>query len=96
MKEAFDRVERPFMLGLRSSSQDMRRKFFAIYNKTLPPTLFDRLKFILCTQNWEHLAGTFWLKHALARLLHDTVFKLRFFGCDCFIDPLCRWYGCSP
>ena len=84
------------MLGLRSSSQEMRRKFFAIYNKTLPPTLFDRLKFILCTQNWEHLAGTFWLKHALVRLLSDSGFRLQGFGCDCFTNPYRRYYGCSP
>ena len=55
------------MLGLRASSQDMRRKFFQIYNKTIPAPLFDRLQFLICTQSWEKLAGTFWLKEALVR-----------------------------
>lgn len=56
------------MLGLRASSQEMRQKFFQIYNKTIPAPLFDRLHFLICTQNWERLAGTFWLKEALVCL----------------------------
>ena len=64
-KEVFEKVERPFMLGLRSVNSETRRKFFAIYNKNIPSSLFERLKFILCTQNWENLASTFWLKEAL-------------------------------
>ncbi len=53
------------MLGLKATSQEMRRKFFQIYNRTIPTPLFDRLQFLICTQNWEKLAGTFWLKEAL-------------------------------
>ena len=59
------------MLGLRASSQDMRRKFFQIYNKSIPQPLFDRLQFLICTQNWEKLAGTFWLKEALVGFILD-------------------------
>lgn len=64
-KEAFEKIERPMMLGLRSPSQATRRKFFQLYHKNIPNNLFERLKFILCVQNWERLAGTFWLKQAL-------------------------------
>ena len=70
--EVFEKVERPYMLGLRASSQDMRRKFFQIYNKSIPAPLFDRLQFLICTQSWEKLAGSFWLKEALVR---PKVFK---------------------
>ena len=56
------------MLGLKASSLEMRRKFFQIYNRTIPTPLFDRLQFLICTQNWEKLAGTFWLKEALVSL----------------------------
>ena len=66
--EVFEKVERPYMLGLRASTQDMRRKFFQIYNKSIPTPLFDRLQFLICTQSWEKLAGTFWLKEALVSL----------------------------
>lgn len=55
------------MLGLRSSQADMRKKFFVQYNKVIPPSVFERLKFILCSQNWEHLASSFWLKEAIVR-----------------------------
>ena len=68
--EVFEKVERPYMLGLRASSQEMRRKFFQIYNKTIPTPLFDRLQFLICTQSWEKLAGSFWLKEALVSEIH--------------------------
>lgn len=71
--EVFEKVERPYMLGLRSSSQDMRRQFFQIYNKTIPTPLFDRLHFLVCTQSWEKLAGTFWLKEALVKATSKTI-----------------------
>ena len=66
-KDVFDKVERVYLLGLRASSSDLRRRFFALYHNSLPPTLFDRLKFIVCGQDWENLSGTFWLKQALVR-----------------------------
>ena len=43
----------------------MRAKFFQLYNAAIPVTLFDRLRFIVCNQEWEHLADTFWLKQGL-------------------------------
>lgn len=65
--EVFDKVERVFLLGLRASDPQMRAKFFQLYNAAIPVTLFDRLRFIVCNQEWEHLADTFWLKQGLVR-----------------------------
>jgi transformation/transcription domain-associated protein len=67
--DVFDKVERVFLLGLRSSDPAMRRKFFRLYNSAIPTTLFDRLRFIVCNQEWEHLADTFWLKQGLVRFI---------------------------
>ena len=67
--EVFDKVERVFLLGLRASDPAMRAKFFQLYNAAIPVTLFDRLRFIVCNQEWEHLADTFWLKQGLVRYL---------------------------
>ena len=67
--DVFDKVERVFLLGLRASDPAMRRKFFDLYNSAIPVTLFDRLRFIVCSQDWEHLADTFWLKQGLVRAL---------------------------
>ena len=67
--EVFDKVERVFLLGLRASDPAMRAKFFQLYNAAIPVTLFDRLRFIVCNQEWEHLADTFWLKQGLVSYL---------------------------
>ena len=58
-------MERVFLLGLRATDPAMRAKFFQLYNAAIPVTLFDRLRFIVCNQEWEHLADTFWLKQGL-------------------------------
>ena len=66
-EEVFNKVERASMLGLRSKDPAMRDKFAALYGRKVPATLFGRLEFIMCHQDWGPLAGTFWLKHALVR-----------------------------
>ena len=64
-REVFEKVERVFLLGLRASDPGLRARFFALYNAAVPSTLFDRLFFFVSGQDWEHVAGTFWLKQAL-------------------------------
>ena len=64
-EEVFNKVERGSMLGLRSQDPAVRDKFAALYGRRVPATLFGRLEFIMCHQDWAPLAGTFWLKHAL-------------------------------
>ncbi|BDA47386.1 probable transcription-associated protein 1 [Coccomyxa sp. Obi] len=73
--DVFDKVERVFLLGLRASDPAMRRKFFDLYNSAIPVTLYDRLRFIVCIQDWEHLADTFWLKQGLDLVLAVLVEK---------------------
>jgi transformation/transcription domain-associated protein len=63
--EFFSKVERLFTAGLRSPDPQLRRSFFSLYHAAVPPTLYDRLFFIICTQDWEYAAASFWLKHAL-------------------------------
>ena len=43
-------------------------RFAALYEKVVPATLFDRLEFIMCRQEWGPLSDTFWLGHALVGL----------------------------
>lgn len=62
--DAFTKVERLFMSGLRSTSPDTRQEFFGLYNSTIAATIFDRLQFIILLQDWEAMASQFWLKHA--------------------------------
>ncbi len=55
------------MQGLRAPNPNLRRMFFKLYHHHVPATLFDRLHFIICSHEWENMAGQFWLKHALVR-----------------------------
>ena len=67
--DIWERVERQLGIGLRSSDPELRAKFFKLYNGHMEPTLFERLKFIVCVQSWEEMAGTFWLKQGLVSYL---------------------------
>lgn len=68
-QEVFQKVERQFMLGLRSRDPEMRQKFFTLYHDSISKTLFTRLQYIIQTQEWEALSDVFWLKQSLDLLL---------------------------
>lgn len=70
--DVFTKVERPFCCGLQNSDPVVRGKFFKLYSQRIPRDLFERLKYIIQTQEWEFLSNTFWLKHAVA-LLFDCL-----------------------
>lgn len=40
-------------------------QFFRLYAERIPRDLFDRLRYIIQIQDWDFLAHTFWLKHAV-------------------------------
>ena len=75
-RDVFERVERQYLLGLRVSDPDMRHRFFELYNGNLAPTLFERLKFIICAQDWEAASGGFWLKQALVCVCETPMLNL--------------------
>ncbi|XP_010268349.1 PREDICTED: transformation/transcription domain-associated protein-like [Nelumbo nucifera] len=68
-QEAYQKVERQFMLGLRAKNPEVRQKFFSLYHESLGKTLFTRLQFIIQIQDWEALSDVFWLKQGLDLLL---------------------------
>lgn len=68
-QEVFQKVERQYMLGLQSRDPEMRQKFFALYHDSISKTLFNRLQYIIQTQEWEALSDVFWLKQSLDLLL---------------------------
>ncbi len=55
------------MLGLNARDPALRARFLALYHAAVPPTLFDRLRFIVCGQDWGKQAHSFWLKQGLVR-----------------------------
>ena len=70
--DVFTKVERPFCCGLQNADPAVSGKFFKLYSQRIPRDLFERLKYIIQTQEWEFLSNTFWLKHAVA-LLFDCL-----------------------
>jgi hypothetical protein len=64
-RDAFTKVERVFLCGLKARDPVLRAKFFQLYDRVIPRTAFDRLRFTMETQDWEYVAHTFWLRHAL-------------------------------
>lgn len=63
--DAFDKVEMTYGLGLRASDPITRDKFYKLWNKAIPPSLFERLKHVILVQSWEEMGNNFWLKQAV-------------------------------
>ena len=59
------KLEPAFLSGLRCPVVQIRSKFFAIFDSSVQKRLFDRLLYIVCSQNWEQCVGYFWIKHCL-------------------------------
>ena len=68
-RDAFDKVERAFMIGLRANDPAVRRRFFARYHAAIDTQLYARLHAIVGEQEWEAVASTFWLTQAVRLLL---------------------------
>ena len=68
-RDAFDKVERAFMIGLRANDPEVRRKFFERYHAAIDTQLYARLLAIVGQQEWEAVSSTFWLTQAVRLLL---------------------------
>jgi hypothetical protein len=66
-KDLFDTTEKLFLIGLRCRIPHVRQRFFRLWNETLPLTIYERLRFIISSQEWEHGGNIFWLKHGLVK-----------------------------
>lgn len=67
--ELLTKLERAFMLGLKTTNSPLRDKFFQIYDGAVGSSLALRLNYVLAKQEWEHLSDTFWIKHATELLI---------------------------
>ena len=43
----------------------MRSKFQEVYEGSVSQRVFDRMLYVLCSQNWEHCGSYFWVKHCI-------------------------------
>lgn len=62
--EITSKLEKAFMLGMKSEDESMRRKFFDIYDKSMSRFLPVRFLHVIGKQDWEFLADRLWIKHA--------------------------------
>ncbi|KAI5862854.1 hypothetical protein GGS23DRAFT_569784, partial [Durotheca rogersii] len=63
------RMEHAFLIGTRAQDVEMRNRFLAIFDKSLSKTATARLSYVICSQNWDTLAESFWLAQATQLLL---------------------------
>lgn len=67
------KLEPAFLAGLRCPQSHIRAKFFDVYDQSVRRRIFDRLLYIICSQNWEHIGQQFWIKQCLELLLVTCV-----------------------
>lgn len=64
------RLEPAFLAGLRSVNPAIRIKFMDIFSKSVKKRIYDRLMYVISTQNWEHMGNYYWIKQCLELLLN--------------------------
>jgi hypothetical protein len=64
------KLEQAFLCGLKSSDPHIRQTFFDIFNANFNSAdLYDRLCYIIVTQNWEALGTHYWIKQCVQMTL---------------------------
>ncbi|KAA8493601.1 Transcription-associated protein 1 [Porphyridium purpureum] len=68
-EDALGKLEKPFLIGTRSSDPQIRAKFTKLLCAPVGRTPENRLYYILAQQDWEHIADSFWIRQAVELLL---------------------------
>ena len=63
--ELTSKLEPAFLSGLRCPQPHIRAKFFEVFDTSMRKRLYDRLLYIVCSQNWESMGPHFWIKQCL-------------------------------
>lgn len=79
--ELHSKLEPAFLAGLRCPQPHIRAKFFEIFDKSIRRRLFDRLLYIICSQNWEYMGPHYWIKQCIELLLAVVVGGTSMSGC---------------
>jgi len=59
------KLEASFLAGLRSSQPVTRRSFFEVFDKSISKSIYDRLLYITCSQDWEAMGTHYWIKQCI-------------------------------
>ena len=63
--ELTSKLEPAFLSGLRCTQPHIRAKFFDVFDSSMRKRLYDRLLYIVCSQNWESMGPHYWIKQCL-------------------------------
>jgi len=63
--ELTSKLEPAFLGGLRCSQPHIRQKFMEVFDASIRRRLYDRLLYIVSSQNWESMVGHFWIKQCI-------------------------------
>lgn len=67
--ELVSKLERVFLLGLKSEFVDLREKFFALFTNEVGTSLSVRINFLIAKQDWEPFGNCFWIRYACEFLI---------------------------
>jgi transformation/transcription domain-associated protein len=67
--ELLHKLERAFMIGLKTPIPSIRAKFFALFDAAADRSPVERLRYTIAKQDWEPLSDSFWIRQALELLL---------------------------
>lgn len=71
--ELATKLESAFMSGLRCPQPHIRAKFFEVFDGSVRRKLFERLMYIVSSQNWESMGAHYWIKQCIELLLVTAV-----------------------
>ncbi|XP_068243023.1 transformation/transcription domain-associated protein isoform X3 [Palaemon carinicauda] len=63
------KLEPAFLAGLRCTQPHIRAKFFQVFHESMQARVNDRLLYIICSQNWDHMGPHYWIKQCIQLLL---------------------------
>ncbi|XP_065334181.1 transformation/transcription domain-associated protein isoform X2 [Cloeon dipterum] len=67
--ELVSKLEQAFMYGLRCNQPAIRMKFFEVFDASVKKRLYDRMLYIITSQNWESMGPHYWIKQCVELLL---------------------------
>ncbi|XP_076468689.1 transformation/transcription domain-associated protein-like isoform X2 [Babylonia areolata] len=67
--ELTSKLEQAFLTGLRCNQPVIRQKFVEVFDRSIARRVFDRLMYIVCSQNWENMGTHYWIKQCIELLM---------------------------
>ncbi|CAG9767854.1 unnamed protein product [Ceutorhynchus assimilis] len=74
--ELVSKLEPAFLAGLRCTQPNIRAKFFKVFDNSMRRRLYDRLLYIISSQNWESIGQQYWIKQVIELLLVTSTSKI--------------------